>query len=228
MSESNQLPPRPKAASIFMAAPIVFLGVLGLAAFLLWGVTRFGPSTADGRAVTIDFSGACIDEAAPMLLARAEQIGMPATISGSTMTATLPKMEDAQSAVPQLLIRSGTFAMLDESGKVIFTNNHIDEVAIDLDPVGMPHTLIKLGAGARAELMDMDETLRLTPEVDGSQYEIVTVSDLKEEAVVTIDSGEGRTALRMKRAADLAIILAHGPLPCSLQVGLVSERTDLK
>ena len=158
-----------------------------------------------------------------MLLARAEQIGMPATISGSTMTATLPDMEDAQTAVPQLLVRSGTFTVLNESGTAVFTNKHIDDVAIDLDTAGMPHTLIKLGAGARADLMGMDEGLSLSPEVDGTQYEAMTVTDLKEEAVVTLHSGEGRTALRMKRAADMAIILAHGPLPCSLQVGLVSE-----
>ena len=31
MSGPNKLPPRPKAASLFMAVPIVFLGALGLA-----------------------------------------------------------------------------------------------------------------------------------------------------------------------------------------------------
>jgi hypothetical protein len=223
MSVPNQLPPRPKAASIFMAAPIVFLGALGLAAALLWGVTRFGSSTADGTAITIEFSGACIDEAAPMLLARAEQIGMPATISGSTMTATLPNMEDAQAEVPALLIRSGTFTMLDESDKAVFTNTHVDDVAIDLDNAGMPNTLVKLNANARLDLISMDDSTSLTPIVDGVRYEPLMAKDLKEEAVVTLHSGEGRTSLRMKHAADLAIILAHGPLPCSIQLSGVAE-----
>jgi len=226
MSESNHLPPRPKAASIFMAAPILLLGGLGLAAALLWGVTRFGPSTADGTAITIGFSGACMDQAAPLLLARAEQIGMPATISGATMSATLPNIEDAQTAVPQLLIRSGTFTVLNASGETVFTNIHIDDIAIDLDNAGMPNTLIKLDAGARADLMGMDDSVTLTPVVDGTEYGSMTVTDLKEEAVVTLHSGDGRTSLRMKRAADLAIILAHGPLPCPVQIGRVAEASD--
>ena len=206
-----------------MAAPIVFLGALGLAALTLWGVTRFGSSEADGSAVTIEFSGACIDQAAPMLLARAEQIGMPATITGSTMAATLPNMEDAQSGVSQLLIRSGTFTLLTETGETVFNNDQIDDVAIDLDNAGMPNTLVKLDAGARSDLLSMDDSATLTPMVDGAQYASTTVNHLKEEAVVTLHGGEGRTSLRMKRAADLAIILAHGPLPCPLEVRSVAE-----
>jgi preprotein translocase subunit SecD len=209
-----------------MAAPIVFLGVLGLAAVALWGVTRFGSSEADGSAVTIEFSGTCVDRAGPMLLARAEQIGMPATLTGSTMIATLPNMENAQAAVPQLLIRTGTFTLLTEAGETVFDNEHIDDVAIDLDNAGMPNTLIKLNAGARSDLLGMDDSIALTPVVDGAPYGSTTVKKLKEEAVVTLHGGEGRTSQRMKRAADLAIILAHGPLPCPLKVSGVAEAID--
>ena len=209
-----------------MAAPIVFLGFLGLAAAILWAVTRFGSTTADGSEVTIEFSGACVDQAGPMLVSRAEQVGMPATMSGPTMAATLPDIENAQTEVPQLLVRSGTFTMLSESGDTVFSNEHIDDVAIDLDNAGMPNTLIKLGAGARAELKDMDTAMTLTPVVDGERYTSVTVSDLNGEAVVTLHGGEGRTSLRMKRAADLAIILAHGPLPCPLEIARVAADSN--
>ena len=158
-----------------------------------------------------------------MLLARAGQIGMPATIAGSTMTATLPNMEDAQAEVPLLLIRSGTFTILDESDKAVFTNTHVDDVAIDLDNSGMPNTLVRLDANARLDLISMDDSTSLTPVVDGVRYGSLMAKDLKEEAVVTLHSGEGRTSLRMKHAADLAIILAHGPLPCSIQLSGVAE-----
>jgi preprotein translocase subunit SecD len=208
---------------MFMAAPVVFLGTLGVAAMALWGVTRFGSSEADGSAVTIEFSGACVERAGPMLLARAEQIGMPATITGSTMAATLPNMENAQTAVPQLLIRSGTFTLLSETGEAVFNNDHIDDVAIDLDNAGMPNTLVKLDAGARSDLLSMDDSATLTPMVDGTQYPSTTVNHLKEDPVLTLHVGEGRTSERMKRAADLAIILAHGPLPCPLEIIGVAE-----
>ena len=88
MSGPTKLPPRPKAASLFMAVPIVFLGALGLAVAVLFGVTRFGDQTASGEQVSIRFGAACIDDAQAQLLARAEQIAMPATMDGGTMTAT--------------------------------------------------------------------------------------------------------------------------------------------
>ena len=91
---------------------------------------------------------------------------MPATMDGGTMTATLPDMPDAANLIPELLVRQGRLSVVDPSGQTIFDNGHIDGVAIDLDEAGMPVTMLKLNAEARAALKDMNETpissLRLT------------------------------------------------------------------
>ena len=218
MSGPNKLPPRPKAASLFMAVPIVFLGALGLAVAVLFGVTRFGDQTASGEQVSIGFGASCIDDARAQLLARANQIGMPAEMEGSTMLATLPDMPDAANLIPELLVRQGRLSVVDTSGETVFDNGHIDAVAIDLDEAGMPVTMLKLNAEARAALKDMDTELDLQPELDGEAFPKVSVSTLRETPELSFPSGTGKTSDRMKRAADRAIILEHGPLPCKVHV----------
>ena len=218
MTPPHKLPPRPKAATLFMAAPIVFIGAMGVAVAVLWGVTRFGSSTATGAEVEISFSSPCMDAAAPLLLARAQQVGMPAQMEGSVMTVTLPDMQDAERLIPDLLVQPGHFSLTDKDGSLSLDNGAIDEVAIDLDDAGMPVTIMKLNAGARAVIKDADAELTLIPEFDGNSFAEVRVSLLQESPEVSLYSGEGRTSVRMKRAADRAIVLAHGPLPCTVRV----------
>lgn len=222
MTPPYKIPPRPKAATLFMAAPVVFLGSLGLAVAILFVVTRFGDATAQGERVEIEFSGSCMAEAAPVLSARADQIGMPASLSGNTMVATLPNMENARILVPQLLITMGAFQADDANGKTHLTNKQIHEVAIDLDESGMPVTYVKLNADGRAILKNADDQTVLTPTVDGSAFPDIGIDALKDEPVIALHSGSGMTADRMKRAADLAIVLEHGPLPCPLRIVGVS------
>lgn len=201
-----------------MAAPVVFLGCLGLAVAILFVVTRYGDATAQGERVEIEFSGVCMADAAPLLSARADQIGMPASITGNTMTATLPNMENARILIPQLLITIGAFQADDSTGTTHLTNEQIDEVAIDLDESGMPVTYIKLNAGGRSIVKNASTETLLTPMVDGSSFSNVGMDELKDEPVIALHSGSGMTADRMKRAADLAIVLQHGPLPCPLRI----------
>ena len=221
-----KIPPRPKAATLFMAAPVVFLGGLGLAVAILFVVTRFGDATAQGERVEIEFSGVCMADAAPILSARADQIGMPVSITGNTMTATLPNMENARILIPQLLITIGEFQANDADGKAHFTNKQIDEVAIDLDESGMPVTYVKLNADGRAIIKNTDNATVLTPMVDGSSFSDISMDKLKDDPVIALHSGSGMTADRMKRAADLAIVLQHGPLPCPLRIVEVSAATS--
>ena len=201
-----------------MAAPVVFLGCLGLAVAILFIVTRFGDATAQGERVEIEFSGVCMADAAPLLSARADQIGMPASITGNTMTATLPNMENARILIPQLLITIGAFQADDSNGKTHLTNQQIDEVAIDLNESGMPVTYIKLNADGRAIAKNTSADTLLTPMVDGSSFSNVGMDELQDDPVIALQSGSGMTADRMKRAADLAIVLQHGPLPCPLRI----------
>jgi len=201
-----------------MAVPIVFLGTLGLAVAILFGVTRFGDQTASGDQVSITFGASCIDDARTQLIARAGQIGMPATMDGETMTATLPDMPDAANLIPELLARQGRLSVIDPGGEPVFDNGHIDAVAIDLNEAGMPVTMLKLNAEARAMLKTLDADLELQPEIDGEAFPKIRVSSLQDTPELSFPSGEGKTSDRMKRAADRAIILEHGPLPCRVHI----------
>ena len=205
-----------------MAAPIVFLGGLGLAVALLFVLTRYGDTTTQGESVAIAFEGVCIDDAMQIIEARANQVGMPTAMVGQTMQTTLPDMENARILIPQLLVTTGTFALHDAAGQTVFTNADIEDVAIDLDESGMPVTFVKLDAGARARVRGMTAQDELVPLVDGSSFQPLTVETLQDDAEIQLHSGVGMTADRMKRAADLAIILEHGPLPCAIRVGSVT------
>ncbi len=210
------MPPRPKAASIFMAVPIVFLGLLGLSFLVLWVITRFGEPSADGEAVEIVFAGACLDEAAPTLLERAQQVGMDARMTNGSMLTKLPDIENAKSIVPTMLATTG--ALLVTADGFEARNNAIQDVAINLDKAGMPETLIKFNADARAAIKELDDNTELQPNIDGQSFPSVRVENVKEEGVLSLHAGEGKTSVRMQRAADRAIVLAHGPLPCPIQV----------
>jgi hypothetical protein len=193
---------------MFMAVPIVFLGSLGLAFGVLWILTHFGNPTAEGESVRIEFSGACLDSASPMLIERAKQVGMTATMEGEFMDTTLPDMPDARSTIPEMLATTGHFRLTGIG--VELNNDDIEDVAIELNNGGMPETLLKLNPDARALIKTLDDTIELNPVID--------VASVKEEGIVTLHAGEGMTAIRMRRAADRAILLAHGPLPCSITV----------
>ena len=207
-----------------MAVPVVFLGCLGLAFATLWGVTRFGNPTSTGESVTIEFSAACLDEAMPMIAERAKQVGMPVELKGGVMHTTLPELPNAKATIPQLLTTPGQFALKGENFHA--GNDDIEEVAIDLDRAGMPQTLIKFNSGTRAAIKELDDTVPLLPTLDAVEMPSVTAVKVKEDGVLSIHSGEGKTADRMQRAADRAIVLAHGPLPCSVQVQNIRSAGD--
>ena len=82
----------------------------------------------------------------------------------------------------------------------------------------MPVTMLKLNAEARAALKDMNGDTDLQPEIDGEAFPKSRVSTLQETPELSFPSGAGKTSDRMKRAADRAIILEHGPLPCRVHV----------
>lgn len=216
MTTTPPLPPRPKAASIFMAVPVVFLGFLGLSFLVLWVITRFGEPSADGESVEITFSGACLDEAAPYLTERAQQVGMTAQMANGTMRTTLPDIENARSIVPAMLTTTGALMVTADGFQV--GNDGIADVAINLDKAGMPETLIKFNADIRAAIKALEDNTQLQPSIDGQVLPDVRASDVKEEGVLALHSGDGKTSIRMQRAADRAIVLAHGPLPCPIQV----------
>jgi len=197
-----------------MAVPIVFIGAMMFAVAMLFVLTRTG-GDATGERVLIEFDSACADAAQPLIAARAEQIGLgdPGWPSSAVLTASLPELTDARSTIPALLARQGLFSLTNEEGTEVLDNTAIEEIAIDLDNAGMPNTLIKLRPHALASIGDSTAEY-LTPSIDGEARAANRRTAIQNEGFVTLDSGTGRTADRMRKAADWAIILEHGPLPC--------------
>ena len=204
-----------------MAVPVVFLGFLGLSFAVLWVVTNYGDPKTSGESISIAFSSACTDESIPILGKRADEVGMPVRWQGSTLYTTLPDIPDARTHIPALLSTPGMLIIQADDFEV--SNDQIEDVAIDLDNAGMPETLLQLDAPTRAAVKDLADDTSLVPILDGLSLQPVLASAVKEEGIFSLHSGDGKTADRMQRAADRAILLAHGPLPCAVTVDTIQS-----
>jgi len=218
----NPIQPRPKAVLLFMTAPMVFALFLMLAAGTVALLGRMG-TDATGARLTLRFSGACVAAARPFIQGRAEEIGLgepqyAEDDGGLRLTATLPGLPDDATAMPALLARPGRFPA-QHNGAVLAENADLRMVEIRLDESGMPYTWVQLGP-------DAVERLRAAIAADPQGKLIVylddeVVSERPNTAQMTDESlrvvtGEGMTADRMRVAADRAIVLHNGPIPCAL------------
>jgi hypothetical protein len=222
------LKPRPKAASLFMAAPIVFAGILmvsvALLAFLAW---RGG--AVKGERVNMQFSSSCMDEAAPIIIARAEEIGLGKIVTTHqseqlTLTATLPGLSNDKEDIPKLLSRRGTLSIL--SGQTLMASEKdLKEVSLELDESGLP--IVKLTFKTQiheklVEHIDSNPSGELTVQMDESDtISRPNTAKLKDEFRLISKGIDGRA--QMKQSADRAILLQHGPIPCSVNLDLVTE-----
>lgn len=218
----NPIQPRPKAVLLFMTAPMVFALFLMLAAGTVALLGRMG-TDATGARLTLRFSGACVAAARPFIQGRAEEIGLgepqyAEDDGGLRLTATMPGLPDDATAMPALLARPGRFTV-QHNGAVLAENADLRMVEIRLDESGMPYTWVQLGP-------DAVERLRAAIAADPQGKLIVylddeVVSERPNTAQMTDESlrvvtGEGMTADRMRVAADRAIVLHNGPIPCAL------------
>lgn len=226
------LEPRPKAASLFMAAPIVFAGILmvsvALLAFLAW---RGG--TVKGERVIMQFSSSCMTEAAPMIIARSEEIGLGAIVSSRenerlSLTATLPGLPNDKEDIPKLLSRRGTLTIF--SGQSLMASEKdLEEVSLELDESGLP--IVKLIFKTQVhdklvEHIDANPSGELTVMIDES--DTITrpnTAKLKDEFRLVSEGVDGRA--QMKQSADRVILLQHGPIPCSVSLDSVTESSKI-
>ena len=206
-----------------MAVPVVFLGFLGLSFAVLWVVTNYGDTNTTGESIAIEFSSACTEDSVRLLGERAKEIGMPVQWEGSTLYTKLPDIPDARAKIPVLLTTPGTLIIRADGFEA--SNQNVADVAINLNNAGMPETLLQFDAPTRAAVKELSDDVSLVPTLDGTELSPVLASTVKEEGIFSLHSGEGKTADRMQRAADRAIILAHGPLPCDVSVQQVQSNT---
>jgi hypothetical protein len=135
----------------------------------------------------------------------------------------MPGLPDDATAMPALLTRPGRFTV-NHNSAVLAENADLRMVEIRLDESGMPYTWVQLGPEAVERLraaIAADPQGKLVLRLDDE-----VVSERPNTAQMTDDSlrvvtGEGMTADRMRVAADRAIVLHNGPIPCALETATV-------
>lgn len=221
-SPPPRLPPRTAAYQRFMALPLGFALFLLLATGLLFLLALRG-GTPEGDRVQLSWAG-CV-EAGPVVLARAEAVGLGAPVLRSegdriVLEATLPGLPDDDEAIPTLLARPGTLALRDGSGGTALTEAAVLLAQVRLDEAGLPYTWVEVEESAYASL---DERIKADPEgslqvlVDGNfLVERPNSREVSDGGVRLVEGVEMDSKRRMRRAVDRSIALTHGPLPCSL------------
>jgi hypothetical protein len=225
MTDTPRLPPRPKAAVIFLALPLVFAGALLAALALLFLMSHIG-GEATGTRVALRFDGPCAAEALPLVEARAASIGLGEPVFAARdgqlhLTATLPGLPDDMRAMPALLVREGRVEV--RQGMVVLANNgDMAKIVLEASGEGSPYTWLGLKPDAAtrvAAALEADPEGQLEIVVDG---EIVAERpnsiSLKNDGLRLV-TGQGEAEARMRTAIDWSITLRHGPLPCALQLG---------
>ena len=220
-------PPSSPAVMVFRAAPVIlavlFAGSIATLAFLSW---RGG--TASGDRVAMTFVGACpVDTWQPFVAARARDIGLgdPDVRSDGavvTVTATLPGLHDDRTAIPALLAREGKLEMR-LAERVLATRADLVSAAPSVDEAGQPYALLTFTTEAAARIAEAGDGHDMTTLVDGEPRAAWMSTDtLKTQSVRLLEGGADNHE-RMRRAADDAIVLSRGPLPCDVRADSIAD-----
>lgn len=223
----NALPPRSAALSRFMAAPLIVATLMMLATVTLAALAWFG-GTADGERVTIRLAGTCAAESLPHVKERATSLGLgdpefrqePDAI---VVTATLPGLEDDATAIPALLARRGWLEVR-QGDTVVLDSDSVIEANIRLDEGGAAYTWLdirKEAVGPFQAVLDADIHGELTFHVDDELAAVrPNTRGVKDDGLRVVSPGDMKPGVRMKKAADISIVLTHGPLQCALDAGV--------
>ena len=220
-------PPSTPAVMLFRGAPVI-LAVLFVVSIATLALLSWRGGTASGDRVAMTFVAACpVDTWQPLVTARARDVGLgdPEVRSDGarvTLTATLPGLADDRTAIPALLAREGALEMRLEE-RVLATRSDLVSAAPSVDEAGQPYALLTFTAEAAARIAEAGDGHDMTTLVDGEPRAAWMSTDtLKTQSVRLLEGGADNRE-RMRRAADDAIVLSHGPLPCALRVDSVSE-----
>jgi hypothetical protein len=211
---------RPEGVSMLMLLPALLgIGLLVAVGGLALQMSRDG--SAAGDRVAMRFQTTCAAEVGPVLMKRAHDIGLgDPTLSveadAIVLTAALPGLGDDRVAVPALLTRPGTLLISAKDGPVL-TEVDLADASFDLDEGGTPITRLKLLPQGRLRIeaiMQADPGGALSIVVDGEALADRPNSIDLEDGQLRLPSGVGDNRLRARLAADRAISLSSGPLPC--------------
>ena len=219
---------RPGGVSALMLVPLGFGVALLLGVGVL--VLKFNMgSEAAGDRKTATFAMQCSDpddaeKVAQHVQGRAEDIGMGeivVTVEGQQLhlTAIFPGLPDEDTAIPQVLSAPGRF-WLEGADGVVISEADVEDASVSIDEGGDPYTRLLLlppGQARLQEALDADPSGSMRMRVDDEQLDDRPNSIKIDGDSVRMPTGQAKPRVRMRLAADRAIALSHGPLPCELQ-----------
>jgi hypothetical protein len=219
----------PRAGCLFFLLPVGFAVAIFLAYIALFTVGSVGGSAAGAR-VAMTFE--TCPEAASLIEARSDQMGLGDPVlepveGGLRLTATLPDTPAADT-VPETLARGGDLRIRageSADGEVVVGHDGVEEAELSLKELGNPLVVLTLTREAHRTLeahMEAhiegqiglwidDEVILVRPNDPPFRRQEI---DLRAEGEDGVDN--------LRRAADWAIVVSHGPLPCPTSLRQVS------
>jgi hypothetical protein len=211
---------QPRKGALLLLIPVAMVALV----FALYAVAlAFGlyGRPADGERVVL-VASAC-PEARAVVAHRVNAMGLGDPVfdevpGGFQLTVTLPAEADVAASIPVTLATPGRLRAVRESQPdvALIENAQITGAAIRQDLTLIPWTVITLAPEGYEALLAWVREQRdgkVVWSVDGEP--IGTVSNLKGAATeVEISPALDDDRARMMRAAELAIVLDSGPLPC--------------
>lgn len=218
---------------LFVSMPILIAGGLAVAVGLFFVVTWIG-KPATGAWVELRFTSSCGEAWAPVLMARANAVGLgePSVrqAQGETiLRARMPGLDDDLTAIPALLTRPGVFEIYvaegvdaPPAGAPIATNADVTEVYFQIDATGHPLAYLRLSELAQTRLNDADPPALLYV-LDGVVVDAFHSARQFDEDHVELRPRLQTTKEEVRVATDWSIALGSGPAPCAAE-GLVVVR----
>lgn len=216
----EQLKPRP--GCLLLLIPLLAVVATFLAyAWLFWNGMAGRPAT--GPLVDVSFEGC--EDAAPVVLARIEDMGLAPieVVPGPTGFRTrvqLPSSDTDAHAFADVLASPGQFQLRD-GDEVLADHTEIASAGVRLDVTMSPSTLIVLEPDARDRVyarMGEKPDGKLQMWVDGELVWSFSNRKPSMNGEFEIPPDAANDQARMELAAGRGIALNSGPLPCTLTV----------
>lgn len=210
--------PRKGALLLLVPVALVFATLVAYVGLFALGVIG---RAADGERVVLAFA-AC-PEAQPVIARRVDGMGLgdpqfATTPEGFSLTVTLPSDPDVAAAIPTTLATPGRLVArrVGAPEPVLFTEARVTSASIRQDLTMIPWTVLTLDEAGVASLLAWAREQRegrVEYLLDGAPIgEVSNTQPISAEVELSPMLEDDR--LRLHRAAEWAIVLNGGPLPC--------------
>jgi preprotein translocase subunit SecD len=225
---TQKIDSRPKSLSIMMLVPVFF--ALGLAVVYGWVMYMMSHGRlAEGKKVSIEFSGTCLLEAKPIISKRMNAMGLGEpnlSIADGKLTAIvqLPGFrEQEEEHIPKMLRQRGVWQMRYQE-EVLLSNDDIRSVTYGEDESGNLEVLLAFHEKKR---VSVQELLEKEPDKQTEIWLDDRMVIYRPNRVLMSDdfrfvSDESNPAEKSQEAADFLILLSNPVMPCELKLSSVT------